>query len=137
MLIPYICLQLSGIQDTLQVAGTGYINVKFVVIISFILVALYTFFSGIKGPTYTAIIKDILVWVIMLFMVVSLPLIHFNGWTPMIDTLVKEAPQMLTIPAEGPKGIPWFITASIVSALALFMWHTPLQEFLQRKAPMQ
>lgn len=50
MLIPYICLQLSGIQDTLQVAGTGYINVKFVVIISFILVALYTFFSGIKGP---------------------------------------------------------------------------------------
>lgn len=52
----------------------------------------------------------------MLFMVVSLPLIHFNGWTPMIDTLVKEAPQMLTIPAEGPKGIPWFITASIVSA---------------------
>lgn len=122
MLIPYICLQLSGIQDTLQVAGTGYINVKFVVIISFILVALYTFFSGIKGPTYTAIIKDILVWVIMLFMVVSLPLIHFNGWTPMIDTLAKEAPQMLTIPAEGPKGIPWFITASIVSALALFMW---------------
>lgn len=83
---------------------------------------LFTFFSGIKGPTFTAIIKDILVWVIMLFMVVSLPLIHFNGWTPMIDTLVKEAPQMLTIPADGPKGIPWFITASIVSALALFMW---------------
>lgn len=71
MLIPYICLQLSGIQDTLTVAGTSYINVNAVVIISFILVALYTFFSGIKGPTYTAIIKDILVWVIMLFMVVS------------------------------------------------------------------
>jgi SSS family solute:Na+ symporter len=75
------------------------------VIISFILVALYTFFSGIKGPTYTAIIKDILVWVMMLFMVVSLPLIHFNGWTPMIDTLVKEAPHMLTIPSDGPRGI--------------------------------
>ncbi|KAA6452188.1 sodium:solute symporter family protein [Bacillus swezeyi] len=122
MLIPYICLQLSGIQDTLQVAGTGYINVNVVVIISFILVALYTFFSGIKGPTYTAIIKDILVWVMMLFMVVSLPLIHFNGWTPMIDKLASEAPNMLTIPSEGPRGIAWFITASIVSALALFMW---------------
>ena len=122
MLIPYICLQLSGIQDTLQVAGTGFINVNAVVIISFILVALYTFFSGIKGPTYTAIIKDILVWVMMLFMVVSLPLIHFNGWTPMIDKLANEAPHMLTIPSDGPRGIAWFITASIVSAFALFMW---------------
>ncbi|KXZ21704.1 sodium:solute symporter [Bacillus nakamurai] len=122
MLIPYICLQLSGIQDTLQVAGTGVINVNMVVIISFVLVALYTFFSGIKGPTFTAIIKDILVWVIMLFMVVSLPLIHFHGWMPMIHTMAQKAPQMLTIPSSGPKGIPWFITASIVSALALFMW---------------
>ncbi|MGP3781529.1 sodium:solute symporter family protein [Bacillus sp. 4A_MP3] len=103
MLIPYICLQLSGIQDTLQVAGTGVINVNMVVIISFILVALYTFFSGIKRPTFTAIIKDILVWVIMLFMVVSLPLIHFHGWTPMIHTLAEKAPQMLTIPDSGQR----------------------------------
>src|SRR3954452_18653817 len=36
MLIPYIDLQLAGIQDTLTVAGTGFINVKVVVIISFL-----------------------------------------------------------------------------------------------------
>lgn len=57
MLIPYICLQLSGIQDTLQVAGTGVINVNMVVIISFILVALYTFFSGIKGRRLRRLLK--------------------------------------------------------------------------------
>jgi SSS family solute:Na+ symporter len=122
MLIPYIDLQLAGIQDTLTVAGTGFINVKVVVIISFLLVALYTFFSGIKGPTYTAIIKDILVWVIMLFLVVSLPIIHFGSWGSMMDKLVVESPQLLTIPTTGPKGFPWFITASLVSGLALFMW---------------
>ncbi|WP_163101122.1 sodium:solute symporter family protein [Peribacillus alkalitolerans] len=122
MLIPYIDLQLAGIQDTLTVAGTGYINIKVVVILSFLLVALYTFFSGIKGPTYTAIIKDILVWVIMLFLVASLPIIHFGGWGSMMDKLVVESPQLLTIPTTGPKGIPWFVTASLVSGLALFMW---------------
>ncbi len=122
MLIPYIDLQLAGIQDTLTVAGTGFINVKVVVILSFLLVALYTFFSGIKGPTYTAIIKDILVWVIMLFLVVSLPIIHFGGWGSMMDKLVVESPQLLTIPTTGPKSYPWFITASLVSGLALFMW---------------
>lgn len=122
MLIPYIDLQLSGIMDTLRVAGTGYINVTVVVITSFFLVALYTFFSGIKGPTYTAIIKDVLVWAIMLFMVASLPIIHFGGWTPMIDKVITDAPQLLTIPQSGPKGLMWFTTAAIVSSLALFMW---------------
>lgn len=122
MLIPYIDLQLSGIQDTLTVAGTGYINVKAVVVISFLLVALYTFFSGIKGPTYTAVIKDILVWVIMLFLVVNLPILHFGSWGSMIDKVAADSPQLLTIPTTGPKGIPWFLTASLVSGLALFMW---------------
>lgn len=122
MLIPYIDLQLAGIQDTLTVAGTGYINIKFVVIISFLLVALYTFFSGIKGPAYTAVIKDILVWVIMLFLVVSIPIIHFGSWGSMIDKIVLDSPELLTIPTTGPRGIPWFLTASLVSGLALFMW---------------
>lgn len=122
MLIPYIDLQLAGIQDTLTVAGTGYINIKFVVIISFLLVALYTFFSGIKGPAYTAVIKDILVWVIMLFLVVTIPIIHFGSWGSMINKIVVESPELLTIPTTGPKGIPWFLTASLVSGLALFMW---------------
>jgi solute:Na+ symporter, SSS family len=125
MLIPYIDLQLSGIQDTLVVAGTGYINVTFVVIMSFLLVAFYTFFSGIKAPTYTAIIKDILVWVIMLYMVVSIPIIHFGSWGHMMQTTVHKAPQMLTLPTSGPKGMLWFSTAALISALALFMWpHT-------------
>ena len=57
MLIPYICLQLSGIQDTLQVAGTGVINVNMVVIISFILVALYTFSAGLKGRRLRRLLK--------------------------------------------------------------------------------
>lgn len=125
MLIPYIDLQLSGIQDTLKVAGTGYINVTFVVIVSFLLVAFYTFFAGIKAPTYTAIIKDILVWVIMLYMVVSLPMIHFGSWGHMMQTTVHKAPQMLTVPTSGPKTLLWFATAALISAMALFMWpHT-------------
>lgn len=122
MLIPYIDLQLSGIQDTLTVAGTGFINVKAVVIISFFLVALYTFFSGIKGPTYTAVIKDILVWIVMLFLVVNLPIMHFGSWGAMVDKVAATSPKLLTIPAAGPRGIKWFLTASVVSGLALFMW---------------
>ncbi len=125
MLIPYIDLQLSGILDTMRVAVTGYINVKVIVIASFLVVAFYTFFSGIKAPTYTAIIKDILVWVVMLFLVISIPMIHFGGWGNMIHQAAVQHPKMLSIPTHGAKGIPWFSTAALISALALFMWpHT-------------
>jgi SSS family solute:Na+ symporter len=135
MLIPYIDLQLSGIQDTMQMAGTGYINVKVVVIVSFLLVAFYTFFSGIKAPTYTAIIKDILVWVVMLFLVVSLPIIHFGGWGNMMNVALQKAPQMLRLPTTGPKGILWFSSAALISALALFMWpHTVTGTFSSKSA---
>lgn len=135
MLIPYIDLQLAGIQDTLRVAGTGYINITFVVIVSFLLVAFYTFFSGIKAPTYTAILKDILVWVIMLYLVISIPFIHFGGWNDMVQTAVDTAPEMLTIPSAGPKGMLWFSTAALISALALFMWpHTATGIFSSKSA---
>ncbi|UOF89081.1 sodium:solute symporter [Fodinisporobacter ferrooxydans] len=135
MLIPYIDLQLSGIQYTLKVAGTGYINVTFVVIVSFLLVAFYTFFSGIKAPTYTAIFKDIMVWVVMLFMVVSLPMMHFGSWGNMIQVAVEKAPKMMALPTSGPKGMLWFSTAALISALALFMWpHTVTGTFSSKSA---
>ncbi len=125
MLIPYIDLQLSGIQDTLRVAGTGYINITFVVVVSFLLVAFYTFFAGIKAPTYTAIVKDILVWVIMLYMVVTIPMIQFGSWGSMMQAAITQAPDKLTLPTSGPKGMLWFSTAALISAMALFMWpHT-------------
>lgn len=135
MLIPYIDLQLSGIQDTLKIAGAGYINVTFVVVVSFLLVAFYTFFSGIKAPTYTAIVKDILVWVIMLFLVISLPAIYFGNWGNMINKAIEQAPKMMTLPTSGPKGIIWFSTAAFISALALFMWpHTVTGTFSSKSA---
>ncbi|MDP4084752.1 MAG: sodium:solute symporter [Bacillota bacterium] len=133
MLIPYIDLQLSGIQETLTIAGTGYINITFVVIVSFLLVAFYTFFAGIKAPTYTAIIKDILVWIIMLYMVVSLPMIHFGSWGNMMHITAHKAPQLLTVPSTGPKTMLWFSTAALISAMALFMWpHTATGVFSSR-----
>ncbi|MCL6516407.1 sodium:solute symporter [Alicyclobacillus sp.] len=135
MLIPYIDLQLSGILDTLQVAAAGIVNVKLIVVVSFLLVALYTFFSGLKAPTYTAIIKDILVWVVMLFLVISLPIIHFGGWGQMVQAIADQHPKLLVLPTSGPKGIWWFSTAALISAMALFMWpHTATGTFSSKSA---
>lgn len=125
-LIPYIDLQLSGITGVVQVAGQNtFANTKAVgtvaLIISFLLVALYTFFSGLRAPAWTALIKDGLVWIIMVIMVVSVPFILFGSWGNMFHTAITKFPQMMTL-HSGAHGSFWFMSAALISALALFMW---------------
>ena len=125
-LIPYIDLQLSGITGVVQVAGSNTLaNSNLVgniaLVVSFILVALYTFFSGMRAPAYTAILKDFLVWVVMIAMVISIPFILFGSWGNMWHVAITKFPKQLTL-HSGPHGSLWFMSAALVSALALFMW---------------
>ncbi|AHV96936.1 sodium:solute symporter family protein [Paenibacillus sabinae] len=129
-LIPYICLQLSGITGVVQVAGQGvFENPKAVgtvaLVVSFILVALYTCFSGLRAPAWTGVIKDLLVWIVLITMIVTIPFIWFDGWGDMFNQIVTKYPEKLTLPGTSPNGALngfWFATASFISALALFMW---------------
>lgn len=125
-LIPYIDLQLSGITGVVDVAGKNTFSNPHAVgiaalVISFILVALYTFFSGLRAPAWTSLVKDLLVWVIMIIMVVSVPFILFGSWGNMFHTAITKYPQVLTL-HPGAHGSWWFTTAALVSALSLFMW---------------
>lgn len=125
-LIPYIDLQLSGITGVVDVAGKGlFADPKAVgiaaLVVSFILVALYTFFSGLRAPAWTSLIKDLLVWVIMIVMVITVPFILFGSWGNMWHTAVTKFPQTLTL-HPGAHGSFWFMTSALISALALFMW---------------
>jgi SSS family solute:Na+ symporter len=125
-LIPYIDLQLSGIVGVAEVAGKGsFANPHAVgvvaLIVSFFLVALYTYFSGLRAPAWTALIKDALVWIIMIFMVLSIPYILFHGWGDMFHTAITKYPKMMTL-HSGANDSWWFMTAALISALSLFMW---------------
>ncbi|HET7580818.1 MAG TPA: symporter, partial [Bacillales bacterium] len=100
-LIPYIDLQLSGITGVAKVAGKDvFQNPEAVgiaaLIISFALVALYTFFSGLRAPAWTGMIKDILVWIIMFIMVLSIPYIWFDGWGDMLHQAITKYPKKMT-----------------------------------------
>lgn len=125
-LIPYIDLQLSGITGVVQVAGkstfsNSHVAGDIALVVSFILVAMYTFFSGMRAPAYTAIIKDFLVWIVMISMVISIPFMLFGNWGNMWHVAITKFPQMMTL-QSGAHGSFWFMSSSLVSALALFMW---------------
>ena len=130
--MPYIALQLVGIQAVLEVAGVGgsqnIIAKDAPLFIAFALLAAYTYSSGLRAPAVIAFVKDTLIYLVIIVAVIYLPS-KFGGW----DAIFGAAEEKMATPnpATGkPTGafIPsqeqfWaYATLAFGSALALFMY---------------
>ncbi len=130
--MPYIALQLVGIQAVLEVAGVGgsqnIIAKDAPLFIAFALLAAYTYSSGLRAPAVIAFVKDTLIYLVIIVAVIYLPS-KFGGW----DAIFGAAEEKMAKPnpATGkPTGafIPsdqqyWaYATLAFGSALALFMY---------------
>ncbi|WP_327068882.1 sodium:solute symporter [Kitasatospora sp. NBC_01250] len=135
--MPYIALQLVGIQavlDTLGVGGGANANwfVKDLpLFIAFAVLAAYTYSSGLRAPALIAFVKDTLVYIVIIVAVIYLPM-RLGGYGHIFDVAAKK---MSTVnPAthqptgamvSGPKAQWAYATLALGSALALFMYpHT-------------
>src|ERR1700749_3603638 len=68
--MPYIALQLIGMGVVIKAMGlTG----EAPIIIAFIVLALYTYSSGLRAPALIAFVKDIMIYVVVLVAVVVVP----------------------------------------------------------------
>src|SRR5499425_902977 len=74
--MPYIALQLVGLQVViggLGVWGTGYAG-DLPLIIAFIILAAFTYSSGLRAPASIAIVKDILIYITAFAAIVVVPI---------------------------------------------------------------
>jgi SSS family solute:Na+ symporter len=131
--MPYIALQLVGIQAVLTVLGVGANSSNSFVkdlplIIAFILLAAYTFVSGLRAPALIAFVKDTLIYVMIIVAVIYIP-IRLGGWSHIFSTASAHLAQ--TNPkTHKPFGSvtlvsanEWaYATLALGSALALFMY---------------
>src|SRR6476620_11822561 len=129
--MPYIALQLVGIQAVLEVAGVGGSNAlakDLPLFIAFALLAAYTCSSGLRAPAVIAFVKDALIYLVIIVAVIYLPS-KVGGWDHVFGA--AEAKMAKTSPVTGkPTGafIPnaqqyWaYATLAFGSALALFMY---------------
>jgi solute:Na+ symporter, SSS family len=130
--MPYIALQLVGIQAVLEVAGLGggdnIIAKDAPLFIAFALLAAYTYSSGLRAPAVIAFVKDILIYLVIIVAIVYLPG-QVGGWEAIFGA--AEDKMAATNEATGkPNGafIPgagqgWaYATLALGSALALFMY---------------
>jgi SSS family solute:Na+ symporter len=130
--MPYIALQLVGIQAVLEVAGiggTGNVIAKDLpLFIAFALLAAYTYSSGLRAPAVIAFVKDALIYLVIIVAVIYLPS-KFGGWAHIFGAAqtkmatpnpIDHKPTGVFIPAPGQY---WaYATLAFGSAMALFMY---------------
>jgi len=128
--MPYIALQLVGIQavlDTMGIGGSGNTFVKDLpLIIAFAVLAAYTYSSGLRAPALIAFVKDGLIYLVIIVAIVYLAVkIGFGGIFDAAETKMKTKtkaglPTGSFIPASSTY---WaYGTLAFGSALALFMY---------------
>ena len=132
-LMPYIALQLVGIQAVLTVMGVGASSNTFVkdlpLFIAFGVLAIFTFVSGLRAPALIAFIKDTLVYLVIIVAVLYIP-IRVGGWGHIFAAgaahmkainPATHKPNGVFIPTTGNSQLA-FSTLALGSALALMVY---------------
>jgi solute:Na+ symporter, SSS family len=131
--MPYIALQLIGMGVVIKAMGlTGELPI----IAAFIILALYTYSSGLRAPALIAFVKDIMIYIVVLVAVVIVPA-KLGGYGAVFaaanDAFVAKggATGLLLKPEQM---LP-YATLALGSALAAFMYpHTLTGIFASKSA---
>jgi SSS family solute:Na+ symporter len=128
--MPYIALQLVGLEAVLRTMGLNGSGIAghLPLLVAFVILAVYTYQSGLRAPALIAFVKDILIYLVILVAVIYLPA-KFGGWSAIFGAASDKLAQ--PSPATGrPQGSILltgnnqlqYITLALGSALALFLY---------------
>jgi SSS family solute:Na+ symporter len=121
--MPYIALQLVGLQvvvGALGVSGPGYAG-DLPLIIAFVILAAFTYSSGLRAPASIAVVKDILIYITAFAAVIVIP-IELGGFAK-IFAAVPAQKVLLAVPGPDTTGAYGsYATLALGSALALFLY---------------
>jgi SSS family solute:Na+ symporter len=136
-LMPYIALQLVGIQAVLTVMGVGTSSTNSFVkdlplFIAFLVLAVFTYVSGLRAPALIAFVKDTLIYVMVIVAVFYIPT-RLGGWGHIFGVAqahfssvnpATKKPYGTFIPTAKATGSTQldFATLALGSALALFIY---------------
>lgn len=121
--MPYIALQIFGIEVSLAQMG---VPLELSLIIAFVVLAAYTFTSGLRAPAVVAVVKDVCIWLVVLVAIIYIPL-KLGGMPRVFEAVRAKAEQhpesfhMFLLPSDYSS----YVSLALGSALALFLYpHT-------------
>ncbi len=129
--LPYIALQIVGMLSVMFVMLYGLGSIKLVsdlaLILSFLILAVFTYFSGLRGATLTAIFKDALIlFTVALVIIVAVLNI---GFTKSFQSLPVKYYHLLPLQVNA------YWSLFLMSALALYLYPHAITGSLSAKDP--
>ncbi|SEF28328.1 solute:Na+ symporter, SSS family [Amycolatopsis pretoriensis] len=136
--MPYIALQLVGLEAVLRtmgINGSGIVG-HLPLLVAFVILAFYTYQSGLRAPALIAFVKDILIYIVILVAIIYLPS-KLGGWSHIFDAAAKKlgTPSPTTGKPAGSILLTannqlQYATLALGSALALFLYPHSLTSVL-------
>ncbi len=123
--VPYIALQLAGMQVAMAALGPvfGAHASGWPLVAAFALLAAYDFSSGLRAPASIAVVKDVMIYTLVIAAAVWIPM-RLGGYGHIFSAAarslaVRPVPGFLILP---PKQYLSFATLALGSALAAFLY---------------
>jgi SSS family solute:Na+ symporter len=136
--MPYIALQLVGIQVVFETMGFGGLHhgTEIALAVAFIVLALYTYTSGLRAPAMIAFVKDAMIYVFVIAAIIVIPL-QLGGYGA-----IFHAAQHAFATRGGDTGVLLhpdqylsFATLALGSAMALFLYPHAVTGALAASSP--
>ncbi|MDE1856878.1 MAG: sodium:solute symporter [Candidatus Micrarchaeota archaeon] len=138
-ILPYIALQIAGMQAVLITMLYGVADAQLVaeiaLVVSFIILAAFTFTSGLRGVTLGSVFKDILIFLTVIVVIVAV-LANFGGFGSAFSA-VNAAKGSASAPYSSlpSASVPSFFTLFVGSALALYLYPHIINGSLSANSP--
>ena len=134
--MPYIALQLVGMQVVIAamgVSGEGLIG-DLPLIIAFVILAAFTYTSGLRAPAMIAVVKDLLIYLVVISVTIVVPW-QLGGFSHVFSA-VPPAKLLLAAPVGDTYGsYSIYATLALGSAMALFLYPHSLTAILSSSSP--
>ena len=137
--LPYIALQMFGIQVSLAALGIpltlsiGSLQIDLPLLIAFLILAAYTYTSGLRAPAMIALVKDVMIFITLIAILIVIPA-KLGGFGAIFSHVAQKAAPATIV--QNGKAVPnpfseflrnsnqnWaYVTLALGSALALFLY---------------
>jgi SSS family solute:Na+ symporter len=135
--MPYIALQLVGLQ--VVIGGLGFTGGSGLMgdvplIVAFVILAAFTYTSGLRAPASIAVVKDLLVYITVIALIVVVP-IKMGGFGAIFAAIPKDKLLLPAVQAGNTGPMSFYATLAFGSALALMLYPHASTAVLAAKGP--
>jgi SSS family solute:Na+ symporter len=120
-MVALLTIQLRGLGIIVAEASYGTIAPQVSIWLGAVVMVAYILVSGIHGSASIAIVKDILILALAIFLGIYLPWHFYGGVAPMFEAIHVARPEFFRFPKDG-LNLTWYNSTILLTALGYYLY---------------